>query len=314
MMMGMALDGTSRRVRRGINFGNALDGARGAPARLLLDERHFDAVRDAGFGLLRLPVRWSAWADEYAPYLIVPEFFDLVDRAISAALDRELTVVVNVHHYDELQFVPDEHEDRFVAVWRQIAARYADFPAALWFELLNEPRDAMTAERWNRLLSRALDAVRERDRNRTVVVGPARMNSLDALPELELPADDHLAATVHYYEPMAFTHQGAAWTPGADRWRGTTWGSDADHDAVRSDLARAAAWANQQGVEMFIGEFGSYDQADLASRVAWTWCVRLQAERLGLSWCYWDFGTDFGVYDAEDGSWRKPLRSALLDG
>ncbi|MBN1174872.1 MAG: glycoside hydrolase family 5 protein [Micromonosporaceae bacterium] len=310
----MTLDGASRQIRRGINFGNALDSVRGAPARLLLNERHFDAVRDAGFDLLRLPVRWSAWADGCAPYQIAPEFFDQVDRAISRALDRRLTVVVNVHHYDELQLVPDEHEDRFVAMWRQIATRYADYSAALWFELLNEPREAMTAQRWNRLLVQTLDEVREHDRHRTVVVGPTGMNSLAALPDLVLPADDHLVATVHYCEPMAFTHQGAAWTPGADQWRGTTWGSDADHDAVRGDLAHAAAWARQQGVELLIGEFGSYDQANLASRVAWTRCVRSQAERLGLSWCYWDFGTDFGAYDPEVGSWREPLRSALLDG
>ncbi|MBT8227370.1 MAG: glycoside hydrolase family 5 protein [Dactylosporangium sp.] len=309
----MVLDGTARRFRRGVNFGNALDSAREAPAGLLLGERHLDVARDAGFDLIRLPVRWSAWADPSAPHLIEPGFFDRVDLVINGALDRELTVVVNVHHYDELQRVPDEHEDRFVALWRQISARYAGYPTTLWFELLNEPRDAMTARRWNRLLSRTLAVVRERNRDRTVVIGPVQMNGFAALPDLELPADDHVAATVHYYEPMTFTHQGAAWTPGADRWRGTTWGSDADRDAVRSDLARAAAWAHQRGVELFVGEFGTYDQADLASRVAWTRYVRWQAEQLGLSWCYWDFGTDFGVYDPGSGSWREPLRQALLD-
>jgi endoglucanase len=305
---------TSAGLRRGVSFGNALDGARAAPARLLLLERYFDAVSDAGFDLLRLPVRWSAWADESVPYSIAPDFGERVDRAVSSALDRDLTVVLDVHHYDELQRAPDEHEDRFVALWQQIANRYAGHPTALWFELLNEPHDALTAQRWNRLLQRALDVVRRHDRDRTVIVGPARMNSVDALPALELPADSHLLATVHYYEPMTFTHQGASWTPGADRWRGTTWGSDADHDAVRGDLARADAWARQNGVPLLIGEFGTYDRADLASRVAWTRCVRSQAERLGLSWCYWDFGTDFGVYEPESRSWKEPLRSALLDG
>ena len=32
-----------------------------------------------------------------------------------------------------------------------------------------------------------------------------------------------------------------------------------------------------------------------------------------MSWCYWDFGTDFGVYDTVADSWRPELRAALLD-
>jgi aryl-phospho-beta-D-glucosidase BglC (GH1 family) len=40
--------------------------------------------------------------------------------------------------------------------------------------------------------------------------------------------------------------------------------------------------------------------------------VRLEAERLGLSWCYWDFGTDFGAFDPRRNAWREPVRDALL--
>ena len=35
--------------------------------------------------------------------------------------------------------------------------------------------------------------------------------------DLVLPADDALVATIHYYLPMPFTHQGAWWEPGADK-------------------------------------------------------------------------------------------------
>jgi endoglucanase len=48
------------------------------------------------------------------------------------------------------------------------------------------------------------------------------------------------------------------------------------------------------------------------SRCQWTRRVRLEAERLGLSWCYWDFGTDFGLFDSHRGAWREPLELALL--
>lgn len=128
-------------------------------------------------------------------------------------------------------------------------------------------------------------------------------------------ADDvHLLACVHYYAPFGFTHQGAGWVRGADRWLGRTWGSAADEDAVRSDLGRAAAWGREHGLPLLVGEFGAFSAAPMDSRERWTAFVRAEAERLGMSWAYWEFGTDFGAFDPVRGAWREPLRRALLGG
>jgi endoglucanase len=308
----MAFDELSRRLGRGISFGNALDAIREGDAGFRLRARYFAEVRDAGFDTVRLPVKWSAHADESPPYTISPALFERVDWAIGEALSRDLNIVLNVHHYHELNDAPRGQQPRFLALWRQIAARYASVPGRLCFELLNEPCAAMTAEAWNELIPLALAVIRERDPARAVIVGPARMNDIAALPDLELPDDDRLVVGVHYYAPLEFTHQGAAWMAGADQWLGTTWGDDADRRAVRDDLARAASWAAGHGRPLFIGEFGSYQQASLEARRQWTKYVRLEAERLGMSWCYWDFGTDFGVFDPGRNTWREPLRDALL--
>jgi endoglucanase len=310
--VGMAPDGTYEWLRRGISFGNALDTGRDEEPRLRLRERYLDDVRGAGFDTVRLPVRWSAHADASAPYTIEEGFLERVDWAVDQALRRELTVVLNLHHYHELQAAPDRHEARFVALWRQIAARYADRPGRLCFELLNEPRDAITPAAWNHLWPKAHGAVRASDPDRLMLIGPARMNDADALPALELPEDDHVIATVHYYAPFEFTHQGAPWVPGADRWLGTTWGDDTDRDAVRTDLTNAANWAQHHGRPLLVGEFGAYERADGASRLRWTAFVRSEAERLGLAWCYWDFGTDFGAFDPQRDAWRTPMLHALL--
>jgi len=230
---GMAFDATNCRLGRGISFGNALDTLREGDAGFRLRERYFAEVRDAGFDTVRLPVKWSAHAGESSPYTISPALFERVDWAIGEALDRGLNIVVNVHHYDELNDAPQEQRPRFLGLWRQIAARYAGWSGRLYFELLNEPRAAMTAKAWNELIPLALAVVRERDPGRAVIVGPARMNDIGALPELELPEDDRLVVGVHYYAPLEFTHQGAAWREGADQWVGTTWGDDTARRAYR---------------------------------------------------------------------------------
>jgi endoglucanase len=179
-------------------------------------------------------------------------------------------------------------------------------------ELLNEPRPPMTPSDWNALLPRVLAGVREHDSKRVVIAGGAEAATLAGLRQLQLPRDEHLIATLHYYEPFRFTHQGAAWEAGAHDWLGTSWGTLAEHAAVTTDLETPAAWARREGVRLYVGEFGTIDTADHDSRVRWTHWVRRELDRLDLPWAYWDFATDFGAYDRHRHGWRPELLEALV--
>ncbi len=85
---------------RGVNLGNALEAPEEGQWGVMLKEEYFDEIAAAGFDSVRIPVRWSAHADESPPYRIDAKFFDRVDWAIDQALKRHLTAVVNMHHYD----------------------------------------------------------------------------------------------------------------------------------------------------------------------------------------------------------------------
>ena len=63
---------------------------------------------------------------------------------------------------------------------------------------------------------------------------------------------------------------------------------------------------------MFLGEFGAYEKGDMPSRVRWTDFVTRQAEKLGWSWAYWQFDSDFIVYDIDNERWVEPIRDALI--
>jgi endoglucanase len=300
-------------VRRGVNIGNALDVAADDRRRWGADVGHLDVIADAGFDTVRLPVAWSMHASAIAPFEIRPALFEEVDRMIDGARERDLEVVVDMHHYDELCADPAAHRDRFIALWSQIAERYATLPSTVRFELLNEPHDQLTGARWNALLADALSVVRESNPDRDVVVGPTDRNSISGLADLELPDDHRLIVTIHYYRPLSFSHQGAPWWPRAVEWLGTRWGSPGDHQAVRDDLVTAATWAQARGRRLFVGEFGTFHLAPPADRAAWTAHVRIVAASLDVPWCYWDFATDFGVYDPVTERWDPELRAALLE-
>jgi endoglucanase len=66
-------------------------------------------------------------------------------------------------------------------------------------------------------------------------------------------------------------------------------------------------------VPLFVGEFGTFEAADRASRLRWTAWARHELDRLEIPWAYWDFATDFGVYDLAGGAWHGDLLQAVVD-
>jgi endoglucanase len=304
-----------RPLGRGINLGNALDAPNEGNWGVILKCDYFRTIREAGFETVRLPVRWSAHAGAEAPYTLDPNFAARVDWAIDQALANGLNIIVDFHHYEELNADPDKHLPRFNHLWEQIAARYKDRPVGVYFELLNEPHNKLSEDKWNATIPRALAAVRKTNPIRPVIVGPARWNAIEALDKLELPEDDRaLIVTVHWYEPFEFTHQGAAWVPGADKWKGRKWvGSDAQRSVIHDAFGRAAAWARSHGRPAFLGEFGVIQAADMESRARWTRFVVREAEKQGFGWAYWEWCSEFGAYDTRAKVWRTPLKAALVD-
>ena len=303
-------------LSRGINLANALEAPMEGLWGVTLRKGYFKAIHKAGFSCVRVPIRWSAHASVKEPYLVEPAFWKRVDWVIAQAKAHHLHAILDFQNYGELIEDPAGHEERFLAIWRQIAERYQYEPPTILFELLNEPADKLDAGTWNRLLAQALAVVRPTNPTRFVVIGPVNKNGIEALPSLVLPEDDSfLVATVHYYHPMEFTHQGAEWVPGSSEWLGTSWeGTDVEKQAVEEAVTRSFEWGRTHHRPVFLGEFGAYSKADQDSRLRWTRHVARSAEALGMAWAYWEFCSSFGAYDPVRDKWRTPLLDALIQG
>lgn len=300
---------------RGINLGDMLEAPQeGAWSGLRIRDEYFRIIDKAGFDLVRIPIAWAAHVGPGPDYTIDPAFLHRVDHVLTQARLRQLKVVLDYHNDDALMSDPDAHSDHFLAIWRQLAVHYQYAADAMYFELCNEPHGNLTAEKWNRLAAQAIAIIRRTNPHRTIVVGPVQWNSARALPELQLPERDrHLLVTIHFYEPMHFTHQGASWVTGSEAWLGTQWTGTPDERAFISGVFdQAAAWAAAHHRPMFLGEFGAYSRGDMESRVRWTRFVRQSAEKRGFSWAYWEFCSSFGAWDPETHAWREPLLHALL--
>ncbi|MGH7491389.1 MAG: glycoside hydrolase family 5 protein [bacterium] len=304
------------RLGRGMNLGNALEAPNEGEWGVTLQSDYFDWIKSAGFNSVRIPIRWSAHASALAPYTIDAGFLSRVDWAVAEALARNLAVVIDLHHFEEIMQNPATEKAKFLSLWEQLAGHYRDHHSDLFFELLNEPNANLTTALWNQYLQEAITIIRRTNPTRTLIVGPGFWYNLAALNSLQLPATDrNIIVAVHYYNPLVFTHQGAEWVPGSEAWLGTSWmGTPVEQQAVRDDFAAISNWGTANGRPMNIGEFGAYSTADMDSRVRWTAFVARMAEARGMSWHYWEFIAGFGVYNAAVNDWNYALLNALVPG
>jgi endoglucanase len=244
-----------------------------------------------------------------------------VESVVDRLLAKGVVVVLNMHHYRQLDGdptdagearVPDAVLDlRFVMLWEQIAERFKGRGDRLVLELYNEPHNRLNGEPWNVLAARALGVVRKSNPQRVVVIGPTSWNSASDLPKLKLPNDANLIATVHDYNPFAFTHQGAEWiSPMLPL--GVTCCSATQVAEMTAPLDAAKTWSAAKRYPVFVGEFGAYSKADEASRITFNRTMRDAMEARGMSWAYWEFAAGFGVYDPAKLAFRQGLLDSLL--
>ncbi len=337
-----------KRLGRGVNLGNALEAPNEGDWGLVLQAEYFVLIKEAGFDTIRVPIRWSAHALADPPYTVDEKFFERVDWVIENGLAQDLNVVINMHHYEEIFTAPTANTARFVAIWEQIAARYQDLPTSVYFEPLNEPHDKLSDAKWNEVLLEVVLAIRRIDNRHTLVVSGGQWGGIRGLPTLKVPeGEQNYVCSFHYYDPMLFTHQGAEWMSAEYGTLGVVWpgppaveltplpdaaktgwistwftqyntlppeSNPAGPKPILADFDAAMRWREKLNCPLWMGEFGAYSKADMASRVNWTTFMRAEAEARDITWAYWEFGSGFGVYDRTENRWNEALLDALIPG
>lgn len=297
-----------------INIGNCLEAPKGVSWDVPMNPSYFSLIKKAGFQCVRLPVRFSDYVDKSRPdYLLDESFLKKIDSYINEALSQNLTLVLDLHHFMEIMDKPNDNINCLIAIWDQLSRRYKDYPNTLVFELLNEPQGNLDSATWNSYLQRIVQTIRKNDTKHYLIVGGANYNSIDSLSALELPKDDRLIATVHYYEPNNVTFQGNPYHTGFENLHGITWtGTNEETAYLKTRLETAKKWADAHNVPLFLGEFGISREAPAKTRVAWTSAIVQECERSGISYGYWEFASGFGIYDLSTSTWNTDMLNALV--
>jgi endoglucanase len=309
----------NRRLARTINL--ALD--LGAPQErgwtLDIGERQLERCARAGFSAIRLVVALALHRDPSEPNQLDLRVLERVTQTIDAARRQGLAVAVANMLDPELMADPPRHRERLLACTHQLAEAIKPQGPDVTLEPLAEPQQALDAM-WNDYLADLIAAVRDIDLERTLIAGPRSYNNARFLSELELPRDErNVILTIHHYWPVTFTMQGEKWLGPTEfgdpaDWLGNTWDATPQQRAeLDAGFAAVAHYARAEQRPIFIGEFGTTNHAEMASRIRWTRFNRQLADRHGFSWGVWSYGPIFALYDDEHDCWHEGLRQALSD-
>lgn len=297
-----------------INMGNSLEPPQeGSWGGKPISKDDFERIKAAGFDTVRIPVRWHNQSMSEPPYTVNPEWMARVVEVVDWALAADLNVILNSHHFDPIYEDPLGTAPWHGGVWKQIAEQFADYPEeSLWFELENEPHNNFDDSNLLQTLAPALAAVRATNPTRAVIYGGEEWSGVNSLATLELPDDPNVHATFHYYDPFAFTHQGASWTAPNIPPPGRKFGSAADRAALAADVEKVRAYIERTGKVPFMGETGAYElHVSTPERAEYHRAVTEAFAPTGIGICMWAYANTYPFYDAESGQWLEGLRDAI---
>ena len=325
------------RLRRGINLSHWFSQAPEYSKTRL--ETHTTAqdialIKSMGFDHVRFPIEPAPLlADTPDPSILNTTYLGYLDHALDTILAAGLAVIIDIHPTDEfkLRMMHDERGiEAFSKFWRAFATHLASRdPESVFLEVLNEPM-VEDGYRWYGIQGKLIASIRAGAPNHTIIASGHRWSGLYEMLFLEPYADSNIIYNFHYYEPFAFTHQGATWAgPNLPYYKNVPYPSSPDAvklllDTIQDDPARynllrygednwnagridrelgaAAAWAAKHHVYITCNEFGAFRKvAKAADRVIWIQDMRMALEKHGIGWTMWDYAGGFAVVNKING-------------
>lgn len=334
------------KLERGINLGGYLSQCKHTKEHYdtFIHEEDIKQISEWGFDHVRLAVDYEIFEKENG--YIISEGYDRVRRVIEWAKSHNLNIVIDLHKaygYDfndagdqkkNNLFASWELQERFVNLWIRIVGEYSSYDNVA-FELLNEVVEKENAEAWNALIRKTVKAIRKIAPTSIIIYGGIQWNSVKTLKLLDMPMDENIIFTFHFYEPLLFTHQKAYWVQTMDPYQTVTYPETMDYfvkesaklgyqgevvslaksqtmgvEFITEMIEEAIKVSENAGVSLYCGEFGVIDQAPVEDTLRWFTDVDKVFRRYNIGCAVWTYKEmDFGL----TGEHYTPIREKLLN-
>ena len=237
-----------------------------------------------------------------------PVLLDPLERAVQASLDAGLIPVIAYQAAAFKKAPTPETMAEFVHWWQVVAARFADAPPELAFDLIIEVTDALKHEPalLNQAYAAAVAAIRETNPTRIVIISPVLRSAPEKLGLLRIPprADGYLLAEWHFYA------SGPSPTNPKKLW---TTGTQPERALIEAKVAAARAWQDATGVPTWVGAWmaGNYNKGNdysVAEQVAFAAFVTCLLERAAIPSA---INASNWFYDDGANAWNPALAPVL---
>lgn len=274
-----------------------------------------DYVASTGINTIRIPVTWyyNTGVDENGYVYVGHQWLSRVGEVVQYALDRNMYVIIDSHHDEELFHVGVSDEELLEIlqnvnmVWGQIATYFKDYDEKLMFEGFNEVDNMEATWRYtsngvrqmNMLNQTFVDSVRAtggKNSHRNLIVPTLFTRAYDSniLSEFRLPDDQvagHLIIAVHYYSSKF----------------------DQNIEPVFQMLEN---FSQEKQAPVIITEMGNSTKSEIPQmRIFQAMNFTARAAEHGLRCIWWDNGKEFMIVNRKDFSQSNvEMIQALLLG
>ncbi|MEM7658148.1 MAG: glycoside hydrolase family 5 protein [Bacteroidota bacterium] len=271
------------------------------------------AVKNRGFGTIRIPVTWGFHQSEVEPYTIEATYLNRVKQVVDYAFQNQMHVILNVHHDDDWvkpnAVEAEKTKTRLSSLWTQVATFFEAYNDSLIFETLNEPRLKGVPEEWsggtpegrafiNEFHQVSVDAIRatggNNEKRHLMIPTWAASTVPAAMDDLVIPNDDpKVIISLHSYFPWAFAGEASV-----------SWGSDQDKVDMEAEFDKIRQkWVVEESRPVILGEWGSIEDNPREIRSAYASFYAREAAERGLLTVVWDDGGMFGLLDRATLEW-----------
>jgi len=328
-------------IKRGVNLSHWLSQDFGwSPKYTYINENDMRFIDSVGYDHVRIPIdEQEMWDENGKP---VAKAFECLENCLQWCAKYDLRAIVDLHivrahHFnaaneggENILWTDSTAQKNFTDLWVRLSGVLSKHPnSTVAYEILNEAV-APDHEDWNKLMNKAVAAIRKLEPDRVIVIGANMWQIAPNLQFLRLPKNDrNIILSFHTYSPLAFTHYKADWTPikfykgpvhypgqiitKADYKKyvdttntrlvanlqdaGDIWNKDRLVEVFRPGLE----FAKSKNLQLYCGEFGCMPTVDRKERLQFYSDMISALEENGVAWCNWEYKGDFGLYffDAE---------------
>lgn len=308
--------------RKGVNLGGWFSQCDYSEERLnnFITEADFEKIAALGFDHVRIPIDYNVIQNPDGT--MRPDGLGRIDAALALCKKYGLKAVLDLHKTPGYSFDAGEKEagffesesyqERFYAIWETLAEWFGGMSDRVAFELLNEVTEARFLPAWKRISRECVRRIRCFTPDTIILLGSYNWNSARTVPELDAPYDDKMVYNFHFYEPHAFTHQGAYWMPELQDKRCAYADCGASEQWFEDFLAPAIEKAEKEHCELYCGEFGVIDVVPPEEAVKWFRDLHKVFERHDIAHAMWSWKQmDFGLIDERMDGVRDELLTLL---